>query len=617
MMGMRLEGELPEEQVGELDRHLSQCADCEEHWQGISDVRSLLASGASVSASPELHSRLRAVVEREMSNAGEAEPLAEISMAQGAVLWRGDECGPWTPARGGESLAAGQEIAVGDEGRALLRLPGRGELWVNSGTVLRMGRQAAVLAVRLARGELLALLERQPSTLRVLTPDGAVAVMGTVFNTRAVPGIGTRVSVLRGRVAVATGGQSREIGERRSVDFVGDSGLGRTRHISFAEIRRVDGWTSPMRSATEVSGESAIDTVRRGTLHAGLLKVLGLFALILLALLVRNVRMKAESSPPTQALAEPLRSVVEIQARLDQISGIDVAESVTLSLAPRAGDHWTQTTHLWGPIYEEIRHPAGDGVDNRDVRITLLSEALVSEGEVPGQVRVEHTVKRAVVEDSPRGGEDEIYPTMTRVLQRLRSTLPRAKLIETLDSQGRLLGIEVIDPTPSPILLVLPEAVLRTLLITPAGASAGPVHEGLSWTHGQPSSDGQAWPLSTTSTFEQFEELDGERLVLIRSEGVADLDSPHQIGVDELGSLTASGRTGPATVTHTLNRQGLIWTQASHHRAVDGRRVLATGQIEQTYHVESRETRPEPDRWERHIHGRLQFEIVVEVEHAS
>jgi hypothetical protein len=497
---------------------------------------------------------------------------------------------------GGEGLVSGEILEVGERGRALLRLPDSSELWLNAGTALRLVSSATERVVHLVRGELLALMEKQRRAFRVLTAEGEVRVMGTVFSAWSQPGQATRVSVLSGRVEVSAAAHRREIGARRRVELSGQRGLGRTGRLSLTEMRRLSGWTGPMRPASRASEGRVLEFVRR----KAVMNLMGKVALLIAGVVVAALILSPwrVSSPPT--LAEQWESA---QARLASAQPLEISEPVDLSFTPSPGDRWTQTTlaHCDAEVLATNR------IDERlsfDVRV--VSEAQVREGSGPGELVVEHTVTEAAIDLGQWQGQGTAERSAEEQARRMEGVLRRIRVIETLGPEGERQGVQMVGLESGDLELQLTLPGLFAAPAIPPGAS---VHAGATWNQEQRSIGFDFGEVETTSTLDRFESLGDQRLAVVVSQGHLSLSSPIGIGVRRVTRPWMQMR-----MQDTLTGCDILWTQETRHLLDSGFPISETGHIEQRFELQMQQLGDSPRPWRGNRSAEITVDSITEYE---
>jgi FecR protein/Putative zinc-finger len=601
MMAARLFGELLEVDGRQLDAHLADCPDCQIHWASLTESLDTLRHHSRPLAPEGLADRLLERLTPTLQGAAGAEPVgedavAEIAMVQGPVKRRAADGDPGEEIAEGESLGLGDIVEVGERGRALLRLPDRSELWLNAGTALRLISSATERAVHLIRGELLALVEKQRRDFRVLTAEGEIHVMGTVFSAWSQPGQATWVSVLSGRVQVSAAAHRRAIGAHRKVELSGQRGLGRTGRLSLAEVKRLSGWTGPIRPVSRASEGRALKIVRRRTV----MNLLGKAALLIAGVIAATLILSLWRISTSPDIAEQMASA---QTRIAAARPLDVVEPVSLAFEPSPGDAWSQTAYARCSALVQ----ATNRVDERMVfDVRMVSEATVRAGSTPDERTVEHIITEADVEVGLWQGEDSVTVSLEEQARDMERTLRTMSVVETLDAQGFQQGLEIRggDPENLGVQLVLP-----CLVATPAVAPAEPVSVGTSWTRDHQPLAFNFGVTESLSTLDRFEMLGEQRLAVVRSQGRLGLTSPTDLGVQRVTRPWMQMR-----LQGVLTECDLLWTQETRHLLDSGFPISTTIHIEQTFAYRASQIDDSPRPWRGGRSAQITIDSIAECE---
>jgi ferric-dicitrate binding protein FerR (iron transport regulator) len=562
-MAAHLCGEATPEQRHRLEVALARAPEVREHWEALSEFHDGLGRmplpDAEEGFEEEMLARIRKGPMSPRASQREPDPLAEVVMIQGDVRRSAGSGDQWESAGEGESLIKGDLLRVGERGRALLRLPDRSELWINAGSTLRLIGQA----VRLVQGEVLALMERQRQAFRILTADGEVRVVGTAFSTCSQPQWGTRVSVYQGCVDVRAGAQRRTLGPRRRVQMSADGGLGRTGRISAAEMRRLMGWTGPVRSASRASESRSLDTVRKETAMRAIKKIIGVAAVIGLAyLLFTQLRSPASESPG--------RALENVQTRAAEAHRIAINEPIQLSLAPRPGETWRQTALFQGQVTERDFFNADTSIEGE---MRWVTEVQARAGGNPEEIILDHRATEAVGRNDLSHIHPGLHEQMRQEGRERAAVFARSSYVETLDPQGQQRGVMAnIDFGPGSGNEFVIDPFILTLLSTPTGIPEGPLTEGTTWAIERPLIFNNDLTVTVTSTLDHFEEIGSERVAVIRSELECHIDEPTELFAER---VPQGGYT--RVIRESLD---MTWSQEARHRLSDGRRLMSTGQFD-------------------------------------
>jgi RNA polymerase sigma-70 factor (ECF subfamily) len=267
-------------------------------------------------------------------------------------------------------------------------------------------------------------------------------------------------------------------------------------------------------------------------------------------------------------------------ALIEEARRIEITEPLQLNLAPLPGDHWRQTTSVRGSgIERDLSNPDLPF----DMEIRIVSEASVSAGEEAGFVHIDHTIHEAMFHIVPQGAiPDEVRAQSVQNSRVIEAGMMQTVIRETLDAQGRRVQLTIEEPSgglprwrSSHGLAYAP--LMLGLLSAPAGASEQPLPAGGRWQHRHPLPFLRGVPMTTTCTLEHLEEVNGERVALIRGETECHFAAPEgralELGVEEDPQIGA-------TVRCLLRRFDLTLGEEARHSLDDGRRVLATRRVE-------------------------------------
>jgi ferric-dicitrate binding protein FerR (iron transport regulator) len=604
-MAARLFGELSEEERRRLEAHLAESAEDRREWEALSsffdDLGDIELPEAGAEFEQEMLARLSAETDApqariETVEGSERPVAATVTMVQGEVRRTASQRELWEPIEGGEVLHEGDAVDVGAGGRALLRLPDKSELWVNAGSVLRFGRREAGAFVRLLRGEILAFMAQQRRAFQVLTHDGAVSVLGTVFDTWVRAGAGTRVSVLRGRVEVNTGSGRREVQARRRLKVSHGLAPGRSHRMTAAEMRRLSSWAEPVRVATRMSGDTTIETVKRKIAMNGVLKLTGVAIVGALGLFGYHHWMRTADPTGVESALE------QVQRQTAEARPIEIAEPVHLSFLPEPGDRWRQTTLLRGTVINQ-RTSRADQRQRFDIRI--VSESGARAGVREGDLIVEHTVTEGVIESTDVRGDPNAPERQMEGEREFEDIGTGVKVVETYDAEGVRRGLRITGLDADAFDA---RTMLSNVFMVSHGIPTEPLTVGSSWTHHQPASPLEVAASDTTSTLDHFEEIGGQRMAVVRSHGTSRLTTPQDIG-----SISQYRPNARVTGRVSLTGFDLEWRGETRHRLDDGRPVLSTGRIEMRHETEivgeSRTNRPFRSTQRSRISGETTTEI--------
>jgi hypothetical protein len=210
-----------------------------------------------------------------------------------------------------------------------------------------------------------------------------------------------------------------------------------------------------------------------------------------------------------------------------------------------------------------------------DLELQLVSEARAREGDAPGRVTVEHRVTRADFGVDMSGWPEPMQGELETVLSERESSFLRAVIRETLDAQGRRVGSEIRIPGVPPNAVPGGELAATSLMLPPADTGGQPLTAGTTWTEVSHIPSLPGVPISATSTLDHVEEIDGERVAVIRSEVTLHFDAAAEDPI-ELGVESDHRGTG----VFVLRRLEFTFRGEDRHRLTDGRRIFTTGHVE-------------------------------------
>lgn len=574
-MTARLYGELDPERRRRLEDHLTRSPEARRHWEALSETFDALAATPLPDPPDGLESRLmerlagRPGPRGALATAAPPQPLrppvGTLTLLQGDVrIATGRRAAPdraaaWIPALEGDALTEGTLLDVSAKGRALLRLADATELWINGGTLLRIGKRAAGAAVRLVRGEVLAFVARQRRALPILTPDGLVTVLGTIFDTQVRDGGGTRVSVLRGRVAVSAGGARREVGARRRLDVRRGQPPARVRRLRGRDVKRMQAWSGSIAPRSRADERTHLDEQTRSRRMRVILAA-AVFAAGALATLFAFHRIRGPE-PITAQIQRASTGLTQAATPL----AFDTPQRIPWALA--AGDAWRQTTLATAEVRTQAVGRA-DTVEHLELR--FVTGTRVAPPAPDGLVRLEHTIIEAEgtaqVVAGPAGDQAQEQGS---VIERLRDL----RLLETRSAQGQVLDLQIERPSEQTYPDALgPDGTVMLLVQLGAGVPTNPVEAGAEWTHTYASPYGQGMAMTEVNRLSGFEERGGQPAAVIDSEVAGALASPLDMG----GRLAGNG----LFVRQSLQELHIAGRSTTRISLADGRPLASEGHLD-------------------------------------
>jgi ferric-dicitrate binding protein FerR (iron transport regulator) len=592
-MAAHLFGEASPEQRHRLDLTLSRSPRDKSHWDELTAFFDDLAHTPLPEAAPDFEQEMFARLQRRT----ELDPVATVEMTQGVVRHVRHRQESWSPIGAGDALRHGDALEIESGGRALVRLPDKSELWINGGSLLRIGRRKAGSVVRLVRGEILALMEKQQREFSIITSDGAVAVMGTVFDTESQPSGGTRVLVLEGRVAVTAGLNRRSVSAGRGVKLQGGGSLSRTRRLSQTELQRLQGWTSTLREASRAGDRKTVVSSRRGSAGGWMLRAVALVALVLIGFAGYNHFFGSTPSP--SALGDATNQAPAPQRDVTAAVPIEVTEPVRLATLPRPGDRWTQSTHLTGTILTQ-RTTSPD--ERERIDCLIQSESVAQAGEASGELIVTHRVTRATLESVDLVPSDRTAGELEEAGREVQELDP-VTMIEHFNAGGVRTDVEMLglDTEEIQARMLVPHILKAQTM-----ATARPVTVGDSWSFRIPANEFTVADTDLDASLIGFEELAGDQFAVVQAQARQHLTGPQSF--DNEPSLARY----PGSQL-TMTSYDMAWNGQSRHRLIDGRLASVRGQMQQLF-VFAVEIPGVHGQGSRPYRGTIRYQAAINVE---
>jgi ferric-dicitrate binding protein FerR (iron transport regulator) len=538
-MTARLYDELSEAVCGRLDDHLAEAPDERAHMAALFEttqmLRALPIPAPSQDLADKLLDRIMPETAADTSPVPENPPVAEIALVHGTVKRCSERGAPWREVRVLDTVAEGEALEIGPGARALLRLPDKSELWVNAETLLHFGRRAAQTFVSIVRGEVLALVAEQRRALSIATPAGTVSVLGTAFDTDVSRDGRTRVSVLDGQVEFKTRAGRATVGAHRRVEAGRGERPSRVKRLLKREVKRLAGWTAPLRAASQSAERIHIRrNGREGTMRS-INWLIGIVIIGGLGFIGYNLFFKSEPPRPdfSQATVQETFTPVSTGAAAPAppapgatgpgavAASPEAADgAVTLWLDQNAGLRWVETMSM----ANTMRVTEGSSPTPQDIvqQMTLITDCNVAENTPEGHARVERVVRDASMDFTVNGQRVDLAQMgQANPLDQLRGK----SMSVTVDQYGRVVDADVGD-LGGVFQGANTEEMQKFMQSLTAGVPDRPVRVGDQWSREVRLPGSESALARCTSTLDRIETVGDQRVAVIRQEAQLDLPTP-------------------------------------------------------------------------------------------